>query len=329
MTRSEQKMDPRALGELRRRNLLQSAALLVGMGGLLALLAGMFAGASGVALALAVTATAAIFAPRLSPWMVLRMFRGVPLDRARAPALYDLLSTLSRRAGLSRLPTLYYIPSPVMNAFAVGTRGNAAIGLTDGLLRGLTFRELAGVLAHELAHVRCNDMWVLGLADLMSRVTHMLALFGQLLLLVNLPLIIMGKVHVSFLLIFALIASPVLSGLLQLALSRTREYEADRGAVTLTGDPLSLARALEKMTWGRARWLRRLLLPGREGRDPSVLRSHPATGERVRRLMEMAPPEQRPLPAPEAELITLLRDLLEGEAGPPAGQGWRWPGGWY
>ena len=195
---------------------------------------------------------------------------------------------MARRAGLDRVPHLFYVPSPMANAFTVGGRQGAAIALTDGLLRSLNTRELAGVLAHETAHVLHGDLALMNLADVISRVTAALSMTGQFLLVLNLPLMLAGAAPVSWALVLVLVFAPGASSLLQLALSRTREFSADAEAARLTGDPLALASALGKMEAAEAGFWSRLLLPGHRSPHPSLLRTHPAHAERIARLRELA-----------------------------------------
>jgi heat shock protein HtpX len=276
-------------------NTLQSVLLIGAMAGLLALLGWIVADLEGLLVALVVGLLVALFGPRVSPWLVLRMYRAQAIHPRQAPDLYRALYELCRRADLSRPPALFYIPTPMLNAFAVGSRDQAAIVLTDGLLRKLDGRELVGVLAHELSHVRHNDMWVMNLADIISRMTVALSQVGLFLLLLGLPLLLLGIIRISPVALLLLIFAPTLVALLQLALSRTREYEADRGAVELTGDPRGLASALQKLEHYQGGWLERILMPGRREPDPAILRTHPATSDRIRRLRELAPPEAPPL----------------------------------
>jgi len=185
------------------------------------------------------------------------------------------------------MPRLYYIPDRMMNAFAVGSRDEAAIGLTEGLLRHLNRRELVGVLAHEISHIRHNDMRVMSVAALISHLTSLFSSFGQLLLFLNLPLLLFGRTTISWFAILLLLAAPLLSSLLQLALSRTREFEADLGAAHLTGDPEGLASALQKMAYYQDNLLKRIFMPGYKAPDPSLFRTHPKTDERVNRLRQL------------------------------------------
>ena len=130
-------------------------------------------------------------------------------------------------------------------------------------------------------------MRAMGLADVISRITGLFALLGQLLLFLNFPLLLVGRAPISWLAVLLLIAAPRLSALLQLALSRTREFQADLGAARLTGDPEGLASALRKMEAYQSGIWKRILMPGGGGPNPSLFRTHPATGERVRRLLEL------------------------------------------
>jgi heat shock protein HtpX len=125
--------------------------------------------------------------------------------------------------------------------------GIAAIALTDGLLRSLTPRELTGVLGHEIAHIANDDLRVMGLADSISRLTHLMALLGQITILFSVPALLLGIVQVSWPALLLLAAAPQLALLAQLGLSRVREFDADRLAAELTGDPHGLASALAKI----------------------------------------------------------------------------------
>ncbi len=288
------------------RNRLQSALLILLMGGFMALLGWRLGGVGGLFLLALVALTSVLFNPALSPRWVMRLYGAVPLQTQQAPALYQVVEWLAQRAGLEQVPVLYHIPSRVMNAFTVGGRRQAAIGISDAMLRQLSLRELAGVLGHELSHVQHHDLWVMGLADLFSRLTSLMALFGQFLLLVNLPLLLFGMVTFDWLLIALLIFAPTLSALAQLALSRTREYAADMNAAWLTADPQGLASALQRIDQQQGNWLEHMLLPGSRVPDPSLLRTHPPTRERVERLLALQLPDDAPEPLP---LERLLHDL--------------------
>lgn len=295
-------------------NRVHSVALLLFMGGFLGMLGWLLWGTPGLVALLLVGAVGVMLNPSTSPRWVMRMYKATPLDARTAPGLAHAIAALAERAGLHSAPALYYIPSSVLNAFAVGAQQNAAIGVTDGLLQRLDDRELLGVLAHEVSHIQTNDVWVMGLADMFSRATSILSLFGQLLLFLNLPLILMGSATFSWWAVLLLIFAPHLSALAQLALSRTREYDADLNAARLTGDPKGLASALLKIERLQGGWLEKILLPGRKIPDPSLLRTHPLTEDRVRRLAALKPaetlgvyqpqPAQRPYSAPRPGPVT-------------------------
>ena len=280
-------MNPEEWRRHRRLNALQTLLLLVAIVLVLGGLGWVLAGATGVIAAFGAAALLVLVNPGVSPRLVLGAYGAREIRPADSPQLVDLMETLARRAGLADTPHLYYVPSRMMNAFAVGERGNAAIAVTDGLLRNMSPREVAGVLAHEMSHVRHNDTRVMGLADLFSRVTSVFSTLGQVLLLVNLPLLLFSGYTLSWSAIAILIFAPAVSALMQLALSRTREHDADLGAVELTGDPRGLASALARMERFQGRVLEQLLLPGAKLPDPSLLRTHPPTEERVQRLLAL------------------------------------------
>ena len=160
------------------------------------------------------------------------------------------------------------------------------------MLRALTLREIAGVLAHEVSHIRNRDLWLMSVAYLAGRLTRLMSLFGVALVIVGLPLWLSGAGGVPLLLIPLLVFAPQITTLLQLALSRAREFDADLDAAGLTGDPEGLASALAKLErYQRSAW-EQILFPGYRLPQPSVLRTHPPTEERVARLR--ACPAPRP-----------------------------------
>jgi heat shock protein HtpX len=188
---------------------------------------------------------------------------------------------------LQYIPRLYYIQTSIPNAFTIGTKSKAIITITAGLLEGLEFREILGVLAHEISHIQNNDIWIMNLSDIISRLTSIFSLTGQFLLLLNLPIIMITTYQIPWLPIVILIFAPIINMLLQLALSKTREFDADLGAAILTGDPEGLATALVKMEKYQSNFLSRIFFPGYKEPYPSLLRTHPETAERVKRLMSL------------------------------------------
>ena len=171
----------------------------------------------------------------------------------------------------------------MQNAFATGVDENAAIGITDGILKVFNAREVAGILAHEISHIKHRDTIVMALADTMNRLTAGASQMVIFLLIISVPLVLFGGYQIAWIPLLLLLVAPSAGNLLQLGLSRTREYAADLEAARLTGDPKGLAsalRKLERLTAGR--W-EQVLLPGRRIPEPSLLRTHPPTEERIAR----------------------------------------------
>ena len=231
----------------RAKNVLQSLLLMLGMTAIAAACAWTIWGGEGVFWAFFGVALLLLLSPSVPPGVILSMYRAQEIPRHELPQVHAYLERLAGRAGLPSIPRLFYVPSSTLNAFAVGSPRSAAIAVTDGLFHTLSDREFLGVLAHEVSHIRNNDLWVMGLADVIGRVTSVFSYAGMLLLAINLPLLLIGASPVSWILVLLLVFAPTLMSLLQLALSRSREFDADLGAAELTGDPAGLASALHKM----------------------------------------------------------------------------------
>lgn len=204
---------------------------------------------------------------RVSPRMALSMYKARPASEAEFPAGVGIVRELARRAGLPAVPKLYVVPSRMMNAFAVGRREEAAVAVTDALARRLTAREFTGVLAHEISHIAHEDLKVMALGDIVARFTSLMSTASCPCL--NLGSFASGGGQP----VLVLAAAPTVGGLLQMALSRTREFDADLGAAMLTGDPDGLASAPNKLERAQGRFWEGLMLPGSRNSDPSALRS--------------------------------------------------------
>ena len=270
------------------QNLLHTGGLLLGMFFLLLLMASFFLDTNGLILAGVFLAGMLFMLTRIPTQMIMRMQGGKPLSSRQVPNLSMIMVELAKRARLSKVPQLYYIPHRALNAFATGNKQDPAIGLTHGILQQLNLRELTGVLAHEISHIRNNDLKLNALMNLMGRLTRFFAFIGQILLLINFPLYLMGEFHLPWPFILLLIGAPYLSTMLTLAFSRTREFAADLEAARLTGDPLGLASALEKLNFINEGGMQ-LFPPFRKITIPPALRSHPTTRARVKRLKDLAP----------------------------------------
>ena len=267
---------------------LQSQALVFSMAALLGWVGWLLGGQVLAFIAVGATIFLYYVNPVLSPAVMLRAHRARRLHPHEAPRLYAIINMLADRAGLSAKPSLYLHPGNLMSAFTVGTRSQAVIAVSRSLLQNLDQRETAAVLAHEVSHIRDNDIRIMGFAASVGRLTAMLSLFGQMLLILNLPLLLFGGYAVSWTVIVLLITAPTVSTLLQLALSRTREFKADLGAVELTGDPDALAAALAKLDYSQQSFLKQLIFPmSRWQPESSIWRTHPPTPERVRRILGM------------------------------------------
>lgn len=310
----------------RTQNALHSLLLLSGLGAIVIVCSLLLFGWAGLGWAAIMIGLMIVLLPRIPPEAIMRAYRARPLDPRQGDPLAELLVVLAERAALQAVPKLYVIPSGTLNAFAAGRPGHAAIGVTEGLLRRLTMREIAGVLAHEISHVRNNDLAVMSLADVLTRFAHGLSYAAIALAILNLFAAMQGEQHASWLAIAMLYLAPTVSSLMQLGLSRTREYDADLEAASLTGDPLGLASALRRLEHYTGRFWEDLVLPGRRVPHPSILRSHPSTDDRVQRLIALSgqPPLFPPLVISEAPMISLVG------VGPVAMQPrYRFPGLWY
>ncbi len=269
-------------------NRLQTGLLVLTLVGIAVVAGGLLFGEIGQWLALGACVFALMLEPVTASALTLRLYGARALHPHEAPAIWAMVRELSARAGLPVMPVPHYIPSAVVNAFATGSKRHSAIAITEGLLRSLSPGELEGVLAHEIAHIAHGDLRVMGLADYISRLTYLLAMVGQIVFALSLPAVLVGAAQVQWSGLLLLAASPQLALLAQLGLSRVREFDADRLAAQLTGDPRGLASALVKIERVSRSW-RAWLFPGWGHPEPSWLRTHPPTAERIARLLELAP----------------------------------------
>ena len=230
-------------------NFFRTALLLAAMTALFMGLGYMIGGQSGMAIAFVIAAAMNVFSYWNSDKMVLRMHHAVEVDARSAPELYHMVRTLAARAELP-MPKVYLIDNPQPNAFATGRNpDNAAVAATTGLLNALSKEEVAGVMAHELAHVKNHDTLIMTITATIAGAISMLANFAFFFggsRDNNNPLGFVGV-------ILAMIVAPMAAMLVQMAISRTREYAADRLGAQICGNPIWLASALEKIAGGAAR----------------------------------------------------------------------------
>jgi heat shock protein HtpX len=310
-------------------NLFETAIIMAASFCLMLFIAWLFAGTTGIVLICVAGVPALLFGGAQAGRLVLRMYRAVPLTYRSSPDLTELVEELARRAKLAETPQLFYIPSSAPLAFSVGLGRCGAIALSDGILRLLSWREITGVVAHEVSHIAGNDTRVMGVADVASRLVSTVSFAGQMLIIFNLPLYLLSDVSMPWIPLFAMIFAPLLMTLLQLALSRSREYEADLTASQLTGDPLGLASALERMELSQNQQLRRLFLPYGKIEAPSILRTHPGTAKRIKRLVDLAH-ELGHIPADKHTPVkNSTRQILLGVNAPARQPRRRFSGIWY
>jgi heat shock protein HtpX len=263
------------------------------MAATLGVVAFVLLGTAGLVVVLTCTITVALVRPRVSVGFVMWLYDAQPLPRWAAPRLHRIVDVLSERARLTGPPRLYYVRTSVPNAFVAGSGDEAALAVTDGLLRLLDGREVAGVVGHELGHLVDGDMSVMALSDVVARLAQWMVWIGLWSSFLSVPLLLATGDARPVLVSTALVALPVVVTLAQLALSRSREYDADAAAVALTGDPEGLARALVMLDDSAGRIWERILV-GRSGRpDPMLLRTHPSTEQRLRRLRDMRVEQER------------------------------------
>ena len=237
-------------------NTLKTGALLGLLTGLLVLIGGYFGGSQGMSMAFVMAFLMNFGAYWFSDRIVLAMYRAQPVSAADAPELYRIVQGLTLRAQMP-MPRLYILPTDSLNAFATGRDPeHAAVAATQGILRVLNEEELEGVLAHELAHVRNRDTLISTIAATLAGVIMMLARMAM-----WMPYFggggrdneDRGGGGGAFGFLFLAILAPIAAMLIQLAISRSREFHADESAARLTHKPYALASALQKLEVGANR----------------------------------------------------------------------------
>ena len=277
-------------------NMMKTAILMAAITALFMAIGGMVGGRSGMMLALVVAIGINFFSYWFSDKMVLKMYNAREVDETSAPRFYAMVRELAQRAEIP-MPKVYLIDEAAPNAFATGrSPDHAAVAATTGIVNVLTERELRGVMAHELAHVKHRDILISTVSATMAGAISMLANFamffggrdenGR-------PANPLAGIAVAIL-------APLAASVIQMAISRSREFEADRGGAEISGDPAALASALDKIH----RYAQGIPLPAAEAHPETaqmmimnplsggglrgLFSTHPATEERVARLMEMA-----------------------------------------
>jgi len=284
-------------------NGFRTTILLAALTALVVWIGHMVGGPNGAVMALIMAGAMNFFSYWFSDKIVLKMYGGQEISANDDPELYGLVGDLATRAGLP-MPKVYLIPEEAPNAFATGRNPeHAAVAVTQGIRRILNKRELAGVLGHELSHVKHRDILISSIAATLAGAISYLAYMAQW------GMMFGGSRDREeggggsniLSLLFMMIVAPMAAMLIQMAVSRSREYMADEGGAKVTGDPLALASALRKLHMGsqniplqvndataKATAHMFIVSPLTGGGLVNLFSTHPAMEERIARLEAMA-----------------------------------------
>jgi heat shock protein HtpX len=277
-------------------NMMKTAILMAAITALFMAIGSMLGGKTGMMLALVVAVGMNFFSYWFSDKMVLKMYKAREVDETSAPRFYGMVRELAQRAQMP-MPKVYLIDEAAPNAFATGRNPeNAAVAATTGILNVLSERELRGVMAHELAHVKHRDILISTISATMAGAISMLANFAAFFGGRDSE----GRPANPIAGIAVAILAPLAASLIQMAISRAREFEADRGGAEISGDPAALASALDKIH----RFAQGIPLHAAEAHPETaqmmimnplsggglrgLFSTHPSTEERIARLMAMA-----------------------------------------
>ena len=277
-------------------NLMKTAILMAAITALFMLIGRWLGGQAGMMLALVVALGMNFFSYWFSDKIVLKMYNAREVDDSSAPQFVAMVRELAQRAQIP-CPKVYLIDEAAPNAFATGRNpAHAAVAATTGIIRSLTARELRGVMAHELAHIKHRDILLSTISATMAGAIGMLANFGMMFGGRNSE----GRPANPIAGILLAILAPLAASLIQMAISRAREFEADRGGAEISGDPAALASALDKIhriaqglpleTAERHPETAQMMImnPLSAGGLRGLFSTHPPTEERVAALMAMA-----------------------------------------
>ncbi|WP_026932005.1 zinc metalloprotease HtpX [Glycomyces tenuis] len=280
---------------MRHRNGLKTAVLLGALTALVIAIGYAFGGSTGVVIAGVIAVGINVYAYFNSDKIALRSMRARPVSEAQAPQLYATVRELSQRAG-EPMPRLYVAPTMQPNAFATGRNPeHAAVAVTEGIVKILTPAELRAVLGHELSHVYNRDILISSVAGALAGIITTLANIAWFI-----PIFGGDRNGPNpLVLILTMLLGPLAAGLIRMAVSRSREYEADASGARLTGDPLALASALQKISAGVDRMPARgdsplaseahlMIESPLRGGFAGLFSTHPPTEQRVARLRDMA-----------------------------------------
>jgi heat shock protein HtpX len=281
-------------------NTIKTGLLLGALTGLLMLIGGYFGGQRGVVVAFIFATVLNFGSYWFSDKLVLSMYHAQPVSESEAPELYTLVKTLALKASLP-MPRVYIIPGDTPNAFATGrNEHHAVVAVTEGILRILTREELEGVISHELTHIKQRDILIGSIAATLAGAIVMLANMAQWAAMFG------GASRddeegggggIVGLIVMAIIA-PIAATIIQMAISRSREYLADAGGAKISGKPYALANALEKLTrasqaiplQANPSSAHMFIVNPLTGRSlMNLFSTHPPVEERIARLKSMRP----------------------------------------
>lgn len=275
-------------------NYVRTGMLMAALTALFGVVGYLLAGAGGMLIALGIAVATNLFSYWNSDRLALSAYNAQQVDAATAPELYGMVRDLAQRANMP-MPRVYIIQEDQPNAFATGRNPqNAAVAATTGIIRALSYDELAGVMAHELAHIKNHDTLTMTISATMAGAISTLASFGMFFggSRDNRPNAIVQ--------IALMILAPLAASIVQMAISRSREYEADRIGGEICGNPVALADALAKIAGGVAHipnetaeakpaTAHMFIINPLSGRGmDSLFSTHPDTGNRIAALMEQA-----------------------------------------
>ena len=277
-------------------NLMKTAILMAAITALFMAIGSVLGGQQGMALALVIALGMNFFSYWFSDKLVLKMYNAQEVDQTSAPQFYAMVRDLAQRAQLP-MPRVYLIQEDAPNAFATGRNPeHAAVAATTGILQVLSERELRGVMAHELAHVRHRDILISTVSATMAGAISMLANFAMFFGGRDSE----GRPANPIAGILVMLLAPLAASLIQMAISRAREFEADRGGAEISGDPQALASALQKIQhYAQAIPMQAaqrhpetaqmmIMNPLSGGGLRGLFSTHPTTQERVERLLALA-----------------------------------------
>lgn len=273
-------------------NYWRTGLLLAALTALFGVVGFLLGGQTGMLIALGIAAVTNIFSYWNSDRLALAAHNAQEVDESTAPELYGMVAQLAQRAGMP-MPRVYLIDDPQPNAFATGRNPqNAAVAATTGILQTLTYEELSGVMAHELAHVRNHDTLTMTISATFAGAISSIATFGM--------LFGAGERRNPLVAIAVAILAPMAAMVIQMAVSRSREYEADKLGGEICGNPLWLASALEKISAGVAQNPSDnaerhpatahmfIINPLTGGGYDNLFSTHPDTANRIAALVEQA-----------------------------------------